>query len=169
MQKYFAKDYPGEPFHLFAPSHLAALVAVILLNLSFSFLRGAAPADLAFVRYTLAAIILLNELAWHLWHLATRQWTPQTMLPLHLCSVMVYLSAFTLMTRQAAAYELLYFMGIGAASQALLTPDLGPYGFPHFRYWQTFISHGLLVSGPIYLTVVEGFRPVTANVLMSAV
>ncbi len=159
MPRYFAKDYPGQPFRTFDPPHLVTLGLIVLLNLALATLRGAAPPTLAGVRYTLAAIILLNELAWHLWHIATRQWTLQTMLPLHLCSVMVYLSAFTLITRQPLAYELLYFMGIGAASQALFTPDLGPYGFPHFRYWQTFISHGLLVSVPIYLTVVEGFRP----------
>jgi len=26
-------------------------------------------------------------------------------------------------------------MGIGGALQALLTPDLGLYGFPHFRFF----------------------------------
>ena len=50
-------------------------------------------------------------------------------------------------------------MGIGGAMQALLTPDVGIYGFPHYRFFQTFISHGLLVSAPLYLTIVEGFRP----------
>ncbi|GAB4481644.1 MAG: hypothetical protein OHK0031_03670 [Anaerolineales bacterium] len=34
-----------------------------------------------------------------------------------------------------AIYELLYFMGIGGALQALLTPDVGIYGFPHYRYF----------------------------------
>jgi hypothetical integral membrane protein (TIGR02206 family) len=50
-------------------------------------------------------------------------------------------------------------MGMGGAFQYLMTPDLGIYGFPHFRYWQTFLAHGLLFIAPIYMTVVEGFRP----------
>ena len=50
-------------------------------------------------------------------------------------------------------------MGIGAATQALLTPDAGRYGFPHFRAFQTVISHGSIVMAAVYMTVVEGFRP----------
>ena len=56
-------------------------------------------------------------------------------------------------------FEFAYFMGIGGAIQALLTPDIGIYGFPHFRFFQTFISHGLLVTSAIHMTTVEGFRP----------
>jgi hypothetical integral membrane protein (TIGR02206 family) len=50
-------------------------------------------------------------------------------------------------------------MGIAGALQALLTPDAGIYGFPHFRAFQTMISHGLIITTPIYMTLVEGFRP----------
>jgi len=56
-------------------------------------------------------------------------------------------------------YEFAYLIGIAGALQALLTPDLGIYDFPHFRYYQTFISHGLLVTAAVYMTVVEGLRP----------
>ncbi len=107
----------------------------------------------------MAAALIVNEAAWHIWNLATGQWTIQTMLPLHLCSVFVYLSAYMLIKRNYRIYEFAYFLGIGGAAQAILTPDLGLYAFPHFRYFQTFISHGLIVSAPIYMTLVEGFRP----------
>jgi len=76
-----------------------------------------------------------------------------------MCSVMVWVSAFMLLTKNYTAYELVYFLGIGGATQALLTPDASGYGFPHFRAFQTFIGHGLLVAIPIYMTIVEGFRP----------
>ena len=56
-------------------------------------------------------------------------------------------------------------LGIGGAIQALLTPDLGIYGFPHFRFFQTFLSHGLIVTSGIYMTVVEGFRPTWKSIL----
>jgi len=160
MIRYFAKEYPGEPFRHFRRPHLIALGLIALFNLSFLYLRqSAAPADLQTIRCLMAAVLVLNELSWHGWHLYTRQWTIQTTLPLHLCGLMVWSSALMLVTRSYTLYEYLYFLGIGAASQALLTPDLGQYGFPHFRYFQTFISHGLLVTAPIYMTVVEGYRP----------
>ena len=49
-----------------------------------------------------------------------------------------------------------------------MTPDLGIYGFPHFRFFQTFISHGLIMTGAIYMTVVEGLRPTWKSLLRVA-
>jgi hypothetical integral membrane protein (TIGR02206 family) len=145
---------------MFGPPHLVVLSLLLLLNLSFVYWRRIADVSVhARIRYTLAVILLLNESAWHLWHIATGQWTIQTMLPLHLCSVMVFLSAFMLFKGHYGLYEYLYFLGIGASIQAILTPDLGIYGFPHFRFFQTFISHGLILTSAVYMTVVEGYRP----------
>jgi len=81
------------------------------------------------------------------------------MLPLQLCSLFVFLSAAMLVTRSRKIYEYAYFLGIGGAFQALMTPDSGMYGFPHFRFFEPLISHGLIISASVYLTVVEGFRP----------
>jgi hypothetical integral membrane protein (TIGR02206 family) len=70
------------------------------------------------------------------------------MLPLQICSLMVWVSGIMLVTRSFKIYEFAYFLGIGGGLQALATPDLGIYGFPHFRFFQTFLSHGLIVAAP---------------------
>lgn len=57
----------------------------------------------------------------------------------------------------------MYFLGIGGATQALLTPDAGIYGFPHFRFFQVIISHGAIVTAAIYMTFVDGYRPYRAS------
>ncbi|HET9913333.1 MAG TPA: TIGR02206 family membrane protein, partial [Anaerolineales bacterium] len=93
------------------------------------------------------------------------RWTVQTMLPLHLCSLLVWAGALMLVTKSYRIYEFMYFMGIAGAIQALATPDLGIYGFPHFRFFQTFLSHGLIVTSAIYMTAVEGFRPTWKSML----
>lgn len=90
------------------------------------------------------------------------------MLPLHICSLMVWVTGIMLVTRSYGIYEFSYFLGIGAGIQALATPDLGIYGFPHFRYFQTLLSHGLIVTAPLYMTVVEGFRPTWKSMLKAA-
>ena len=51
-------------------------------------------------------------------------------------------------------YEFAYFLGITACANYLLTPDLGIYGFPTYRFIQTFISHGFVITAAIYMTVV---------------
>ncbi len=160
MEAFFAKDWPGPPFELFGRAHLIALAVVILIiTLVIVNRRNFSSRGKLVARYALAAILVLNELAWHVWNYATGQWTLQTMLPFHLCSVLVWLSAYMLIRKSYAIYEFSYFLGIAGATQALLTPDAGAYGFPHFRFFQVIISHGAIVIAAIYMTFVEGYRP----------
>lgn len=155
----FARDWNGPAFVLFGPPHLAALFVIILLNLGLLRFKYTTETTRHRLRWTMAIILWLNEIGWHIWNYATGQWSIQTMLPLHLCSVLVWMGGLALVTRNYSIYEFMYFMGIAGALQALLTPDIGMYGFPHYRFWQTYISHGLIVTAAIYMTVVEGFRP----------
>lgn len=87
------------------------------------------------------------------------------MLPLNLCSILIWLSGLMLLTRDRRIYEFAYFLGIGGAVQYLATPDLGSYGFPHFRFFQAYLSHGLLLTAPVFMTVVEGLRPTWRSLL----
>jgi hypothetical integral membrane protein (TIGR02206 family) len=164
MENFFAGDYTGPAFQFLGTAHLGALAVLVLLNLYLLRFKHADEATRARVRWTLALILWGNEIAWHAWNYAVGRWTIQTMLPLHLCSVLVWVGALMLVTRNYRIYEFMYLMGIGGAIQALATPDLGIYGFPHFRFFQTFISHGLIVTSAIYMTVVEGFRPTWGSV-----
>ena len=169
MTEFFAANYHGQAFELFGLTHLAALGALILLNLFLIRFRNSSDGARSAIRWLLALILLGNEIAWHTWNYVVGKWTIQTMLPLHLCSVLVWLGALMLITKSYRIYEFMYFMGIAGAIQALATPDLGIYGFPHFRFFQTFISHGLIVTSAIYMTVVEGFRPTWKSMLRVAI
>ena len=160
MTQFFAKDWAGEAFILFGPAHLLALGVVVLINvLIIVFRRRFSERGRRIFRYSLAALLVFDELMWHWWNYSIGQWTIQTMLPLHLCSVLVFVSAYMLVTRNYRIYEFAYFLGIAGAIQALLTPDAGQYGFPHFRAFQVMVSHGAIVTSAIYMTFVEGFRP----------
>ena len=160
MSEFFAKDWSGPAFIWFGTAHNLALALVVLLNVLLIWrLRKAADKTKKTAAVVMAVILWANELAWHLWNLLTGQWTVQTMLPLHACSLLVWTGGLMLITRDYYIYEFCYFLGIGGALQALLTPDLGIYGFPHFRFFQTYISHGLIITAAIYMTLVYGFRP----------
>ncbi|MBI4759734.1 MAG: TIGR02206 family membrane protein [Chloroflexota bacterium] len=164
MEKFFAGNYAGPAFQLFGAAHLGALLALALLNMYLFRFKHAEERARSRVRWILALILWGNEIAWHAWNYAAGKWTIQTMLPLHLCSVLVWAGAWMLVTKNYHIYEFMYLLGIGGAIQALATPDLGIYGFPHFRFFQTFISHGLIVTSAIYMTVVEGFRPTWGSI-----
>jgi hypothetical integral membrane protein (TIGR02206 family) len=169
MTQFFAKDWSGAPFIFFGAAHIVALLVVVMLNVFLIWRYKNAPEKARRnVAYVMAGVLWANELSWHLWNAFTGQWTIQTMLPLHLCSVLVWTGALMLVTKNYSIYEFCYFLGIGGALQALLTPDLGLYSFPHFRFFQTYISHGLIISAAIYMTVVEGFRPTWKSLLRVA-
>lgn len=160
METYFEKDYTGGGFELFGIPHLLALGIIGLVCLSFFYFRNIWDETARRnVRFGLAGFILVAELSWHWWVLSYSEWTIQTMLPLHLCSVFIWLSIVMLVQKNYQIFEIAYFLGLGGALQALLTPDAGIYGFPHFRAFQTFADHGGLFIACMYMAVVEGFRP----------
>lgn len=165
MAQFFVYDYSGNPFILFGKWHLAALAIIVLINLSMLFFRKTSDKTKATVRWTMAIILWVNEAAWHVWNIYWGHWTISTMLPLHICSVMVWLSGFMLVFKNYRIYEFAYFIGIGGALQAVLTPDAGIYGFPHFRAFQTFVAHGMIITSAIYMTTVEGLRPTWKSML----
>jgi hypothetical integral membrane protein (TIGR02206 family) len=170
MEQFFTSDYHGAPFQLFGPAHLAFLAVVVLaLALTYKFRDRFSPRQRTATRWVLAVWLVANELAFHAWNVFYGLWSVQYHLPLHICSVMVFVSAFMLLTRSYTINEFCYFLGIGAAMQALLTPDAGIYGFPHFRFFQTLIAHGLIVFSAVYMTVVEKFRPHPKSLLRVAV
>jgi hypothetical integral membrane protein (TIGR02206 family) len=165
MENFFIKDFTGGEFVFLGPHHLIAMLLLVLLNFLLLGLRNAGKPVRMRVAWTMALILWLNEVGWHVWNASVGQWTLQTMLPLHVCSILVWLGGWMLVTRNRFIYEYMFFLGIGGALQAIITPDLGIYGFPHYRFFQTFISHGLIVTAAIYMTTVEGFRPTWRSML----
>jgi len=159
MAQLFALDYTGPPFRLFGAAHLTALALLLALNVGLFRLRGRSAALRMRARRILALALVANELAWHVWNWRVGTWNLQTMLPLHLCSVFVWLNAWLLLTGSPRIYEYAYFLAIAGPLQALITPDAGVYGFPHFRFFQTLTSHGLVLSAALFMTLVEGMRP----------
>lgn len=160
----FARDYVGGRFVTLSGPHLAALavLAAVVVGLAVGG-RRLGEAGRRRVRWGIVVALWGTELSYHSWRLACGTWTPREMLPLHLCSVLVWLSGFLLLTRSRRLYELSYFWGLAGATQALVTPDIGPYGFPHYRFVQFFVTHGLIVATAVWFTAVEGFRPTWAS------
>lgn len=159
MAKYFAMDYNGGAFELYGIAHLIALAIIIALCFALPSLRNLSENGKRNLRYFMAVALVADELSAHAWQIYWGTWTIQTMLPLQLCGVALWGSVYMLFTNNYGFYELMYFWGLGGATQALLTPDASQYGFPHYRAFQTFIAHGLLVIVPLYMTIVEGYRP----------
>jgi len=148
------------PFQLFGVGHLAAIGLLVLTIISLALLRKyAGERGRKIFRYSLIAWMFAWEAAWHVWSYYDGSWSIQTHLPLHICALASWLGMFMLATKNYTAYEVVYFVGIGGAMQAIFTPDTGGLGFPHFRAFQIFASHGGIIIAALYMTIVERYRP----------
>lgn len=78
--------------------------------------------------------------------------------PFHLCDISSFLAGYALLTRKQLACELIYYWGLAAATQALITPAIN-HNFPHPTYITFFVQHFAIVGAALYLPLCEGWRP----------
>lgn len=149
-----------EIFRPFSPSHWSVLILIAVLNSLVFIFRTKIRANLptATISIIMAALLLLFEICGQAWAVLNGIWSIQYSLPLHLCGISTFLCALMLFTKSYALYEVAYFWGLAGATQALLTPDIS-FGFPHFIFFQFFVSHALIVTSCLWITFIEGFRP----------
>jgi hypothetical integral membrane protein (TIGR02206 family) len=148
-------------FKLFSYVHLLTLTAflfmIILLYLFRKTLRK--PWVNRAARFGLFAVLILSEISLQIWLWWSGHWGYQYSLPLHLSSISLILSAILLLNKRYGLFEFTYFVGIGSALQAMITPDISLYTFPHYRYIHFFVSHGGTVIANLFMIFVEGYRP----------
>ena len=135
MDQFFTANYSGTPFIMFGWAHLGALAAILMVNIWLMHFKGANEQTRRRIRIGMAIILWVNEAFYHLWNIYYGLWKVQEHLPLHVCSVLIWLAGLMLIFKNYSIYEFAFFMGIGGAIHALLTPDIGMYGFPHFRFF----------------------------------
>ncbi len=166
MEKYFSPYYSGEPFRLFSRTHLYTLllIGLVMLLLSIVFMKFRDGIRKSCLRYVLAGLLIFLETTFFAWNVAYDVWSPSDSLPLHLCDAAIILGAVMLSVRSFLLFELIYFWGIGGSLQALLTPDIVRYNFPHFLYFQFFTAHTAIVIAVLYMVLVEGYRPYHSSI-----
>lgn len=155
-----AEHWQGDSFRAGSRAHLAILTLVVLFQvLLLDRFGDADEATKRRVRQGLVVALWGQELGYHAWRLATRTWSPREMLPLHLCSVAVWAGGVSLLTRNQRLFDHTYFVALTGALIGLATPDIGRFGAPHYRFFQFFVSHGLLLTSSLWLARGEKMRP----------
>lgn len=133
---------------LLSGEHLGVLAATgaIAAGVVLAARREPGARAIAALRIALAALLVANELAFHIVHQLDEGLSARTDLPLHLTDAATVAAVVSLLWRSALAFELTYFWALTATVQALLTPDLRQ-GFPDYRWWWFVIAHsGVLVA-----------------------
>ena len=163
---------PPPPFQLFGTPHILAIVAMVVVSvaLSVAVRRSDSKRATRVVCVVFAAAMLVNQAVYWCYRFVTEGAGifVREHLPLHVCGMTVLLAAATLLWRGRFTYELLYFWGLAGATNAMVTPELAE-GFPHYVFFQYFISHGGIVAAAVFATWGLGMRPTLRSLIRAFV
>lgn len=167
MGEFFSVYYHGEPFRLFSAAHILSLLIIFIINILLYIFADRFKDDKVdrFARYALAYALIATELSFQLWCAFMGVWTPEYNLPFHLCSAATIICVIMLFKKSYAIFRIAYFWGLGGALQALLTPDLSGYNYPHYVFFKFFILHGLIIISVIYMAFVHSYSLTFKSVL----
>ncbi|RYM06658.1 TIGR02206 family membrane protein [Sporolactobacillus sp. THM7-7] len=165
MEKYFEVSANGMAFGRFSMEHILPMsvigLAAVLLFVFRRTIRESGWKNA--LRYGLAAALVLSEISLQAWFLYSGIWSLQSSLPLGVSDLATLFAAFMLVFRNRLLFSVLYYAGIGSAVLAILIPDFGGYGFPHFRYIEFFAGNGLLIIACLFMIAIERYRPTFAS------
>ncbi len=163
IEKYFGHKIGDGRFEPFALSHISMLLLLFALLLILFILRNRLNRGKQVIRYILIGFLLVSELSLYIWYNYTGVWDPIDSLPFQLCTLSLLLSIIMLFTRSYRLFEVTFFLGVGGAFQAMLTPELS-YDYPHYRYFHFFLAHIAIIVASFYMILYEEFRPTLASV-----
>ncbi|GAK05445.1 hypothetical protein JCM19037_3944 [Geomicrobium sp. JCM 19037] len=90
-----------------------------------------------------------------MWYVVNGVWGAHFALPLHLSSITWITAVVMLLTTGQRWFEITFFAGVGSALLTLVTPDVGNFGFPHFRFFHFFSTHALVIVAVVYMLFVH--------------
>lgn len=155
----------GSPVREFRPwtvAHLVPLVIIVAVSIAVALIARRTGTFDGFA-LVMALVMWANELAYQLYFFfSARGWSVATALMIQMCGLSILLIPAMLFseaprTRQFL-FDILWFWGVGGAVQALIAPDIGTSGFPAFRYFSFFISHGLIIACIALMAAAGGVR-----------
>lgn len=152
-------------FEMFSAAHYAALLAaaVVFAWIVMQRRKLRVPSVNRKFRWALASVLISCEVALQASYMIEDEWSYGS-LPLQLCSLTLLLASALLMTGSKRLYDIVFFLGLLGALQALITPNLDQ-GFPHFRYFHFFIAHIGIIAAGLFVIAVERYRPTYKSVL----
>ncbi|WHY85586.1 TIGR02206 family membrane protein [Neobacillus novalis] len=161
MQAYFQFHSKLDSFRLFSVEHLLTIGIIFILCLLLFLLRNELKEEEKgrVIRFFLAVLLVVSDVLEHLWLVVENAWSIRRDLPLHLSDLVVILAIVMLLTRSEKLFRFMYFAGLGSSIQAILTPDLGRFSFPHFQYIEFFVSHGGVVLACLFMVAAFHYRP----------
>lgn len=162
MQYFFESSgsiVDGVGFSHWSNTHVFWLVAFVVICAVCSFFyRKSSDIGRKRWRFTVAGLIVLDEILKMAVLIAFGNYN-ENYLPLHLCSINIFIIAIHVFKPSKTLGNFLYAICIPAAILALLFPTWTKLPFANLMHWHSFTVHILLALYPIMLTVGGDIKP----------
>jgi hypothetical integral membrane protein (TIGR02206 family) len=158
---------PAREFHSWTPEHVVPILIIVALSVGLGlYARGPGKEqplqEKGTSRFAVVAVVLTlamwtNELSYQVYWFSVGGWSVTSALMLQMCGLSILFLPVMLFSRDQKVrqrlFDVLYFWGIGGAVQALIAPDIGQNGFPAYRYFSFFVSHGLIIATTLTMAI----------------
>jgi hypothetical integral membrane protein (TIGR02206 family) len=145
------REFRAFSFLHFVPLVLLAAAWVVL---PLAVRRANDPGVNTRVALALSLVLWIDEIVYQFYWFGIQAWSAPIHIMLQMCGISILLLPlmfYTLNERvRRFLFELMYFWGLGGAVQALFAPDIGFHGFPEFKYFAYFISHGAIILSVLF-------------------
>ncbi|MAA80475.1 MAG: TIGR02206 family membrane protein [Deltaproteobacteria bacterium] len=142
------------------------ILSIVFVIVVLIFARRLPPKYEVFLRTIFCALVWGQEITLYYFRYTQEILSLSEHLPLHMCSLSVLLIPIALFKKTRTLSCLLYFWGMGGATQALLTPTVTAQTNP-FLFYQFFISHTFIVLGALYPIFIYCIKPSRADLKKS--
>ena len=150
-------------FSLFDRTHLAELLAAALIIAVCAWIyRRCSDATRHQILRAVIVLMLADELLKHVALAATGQWNP-SYLPLHLCSINIFVCWYDALHDSRRSKEILYALCLPGALLAMLSPSWQRLPVWNLMHLHSYSVHILLVLYPVLL-LAGRFRPQPRNI-----
>ncbi len=142
-------------FKIYSLQHFAAiLVIAVVIAVSLVLISRSSQENKRKFKLFLGWSALFVQILYMLWICSNGMFSLKDSLPLSICSVSLILVFLSIIIRKKIIINLLYFCGFPGTIYALLFPNL-MFDFPHFRFFEFFIAHGIILWMVLFYLFIE--------------
>ncbi len=149
----------GLGFKHFSPVHIMWLVILVLISITTAMIyRKCGEKNRTKMRFIVAGFLVADEIFKHICLLIGGNFIPKY-IPLHLCSINIFLIAFHVFKRTKVLDNFLYSICMTTSLAALLFPSWTKLPLENFMHIHSFTVHILLFLYPFMLTFAGEIKP----------
>ena len=150
-------------FSLFDPVHMTELLAALLLIAGCAWIYHRCSDNTRHqILRAVIVLMLVDEVLKHVVLLSTGQWNA-SYLPLHLCSINIFVCWYDAVHDNGWSKEILYALCLPGALIAMLSPSWQRLPVWSLMHLHSYSVHVLLILYPVLL-LAGGFRPQVQNI-----